>query len=48
MIEIGQVDAVIGMQRGDEAKARWIVELLETQEYSTVTRFNGADNAGHT
>jgi len=48
MSEFGQVDVVIGTQRGDEAKARWIVELLETGQYGYVARFNGADNAGHT
>jgi adenylosuccinate synthase len=40
------VDVVLGLQRGDEGKGRF-VDLLAAQ-YEMVARFNGGPNAGHT
>jgi len=40
------VDAVIGLQWGDEAKGK-LVDLL-AKDYDYIVRFNGGDNAGHT
>lgn len=39
--------AVIGGMWGDEGKGK-IVDFLATQNYQTVARFSGGDNAGHT
>ncbi|MGL4909128.1 MAG: adenylosuccinate synthetase, partial [Bacteroidales bacterium] len=40
------VDIVIGLQWGDEGKGK-IVDVL-TPNYTTVARFQGGPNAGHT
>ncbi|GAC1387521.1 MAG: adenylosuccinate synthase [Candidatus Saccharimonadales bacterium] len=40
------VDAIIGLQRGDEGKGRFTDMLA--QEHDIVARFNGGNNAGHT
>lgn len=40
------VDVVVGLQRGDEGKGRFVDELSE--HYDVVARFNGGNNAGHT
>src|SRR5579884_3417582 len=40
------IDVVVGLQRGDEGKGKF-VDLL-APEYDIVARFNGGDNAGHT
>ncbi len=40
------VDVVLGLQRGDEGKGRF-VDLLAA-DYDVVARFNGGPNAGHT
>lgn len=40
------IDVVLGLQRGDEGKGRF-VDLL-TADYDVVARFNGGPNAGHT
>lgn len=40
------VDAVVGLQRGDEGKGRFVDMLAE--QYDVVARFNGGNNAGHT
>lgn len=40
------VDVVLGLQRGDEGKGRF-VDLL-APHYDVVARFNGGPNAGHT
>jgi adenylosuccinate synthase len=40
------VDAVLGLQRGDEGKGRFVDMLAEN--YDIVARFNGGNNAGHT
>jgi len=40
------VDIVLGLQRGDEGKGRF-VDLLAAR-YDVVARFNGGPNAGHT
>jgi adenylosuccinate synthase len=39
--------AVIGMQWGDEGKAKVIDYLLRTGEYDVVARYGGGRNAGH-
>ena len=44
----GFVDAVIGLQWGDEGKGKNIDQLLLTKKYIGVARFNGGANAGHT
>lgn len=42
----GYADVVVGMQYGDEGKARIIDKIA--QNYDVVARFNGGSNAGHT
>ncbi|HTE48458.1 MAG TPA: adenylosuccinate synthetase, partial [Candidatus Paceibacterota bacterium] len=44
----GFIDAVIGLQWGDEGKGKNIDELLSHGVYSAVARFHGGANAGHT
>lgn len=44
----GFIDAVIGLQWGDEGKGKNIDELLSHGIYSGVARFQGGANAGHT
>ncbi len=44
--EYMSVDVVVGLQRGDEGKGRFVDMLAE--DHDIVARFNGADNAGHT
>ena len=40
--------AIIGMQFGDEAKAKMIGYYLKNGNYGVVARYNGGSNAGHT
>jgi adenylosuccinate synthase len=40
------VDVVVGLQRGDEGKGRFVDMLAE--KHDIVARFNGGNNAGHT
>jgi len=40
------VDVIIGLQRGDEGKGRFVDMFAE--DYDIVARFNGGNNAGHT
>ena len=40
------VDVIVGLQRGDEGKGRFVDMLSE--KHDIVTRFNGGNNAGHT
>lgn len=42
----GYADVVVGLQFGDEGKAR-VVDLL-AKKYDIIARFNGGSNAGHT
>ncbi len=42
----GYIDVVVGLQRGDEGKGRFVDMLAH--DYDIVARFNGGDNAGHT
>jgi adenylosuccinate synthase len=42
----GYADVLVGLQYGDEGKAR-VIDLLAA-EYDVVARFNGGANAGHT
>lgn len=44
----GYIDAVVGLQWGDEGKGKNIDELLSHGNYSAVARFQGGANAGHT
>jgi len=40
------IDVIVGLQRGDEGKGRFVDMLAK--EYDIVARFNGGNNAGHT
>lgn len=40
------VDAVVGLQRGDEGKGRFVDMWMG--EYDIGARYNGGPNAGHT
>jgi adenylosuccinate synthase len=40
------IDVIIGLQRGDEGKGRFVDMLSESHDI--VARFNGGNNAGHT
>lgn len=40
------VDVIVGLQRGDEGKGRFVD--LFAKNYDVVARFNGGNNAGHT
>ena len=42
------VDVVVGLQRGDEGKGRFVDALAATGQYDAVARFGGGPNAGHT
>ncbi len=44
----GFIDAVVGLQWGDEGKGKNIDALLSGGKYSAVARFQGGANAGHT
>ena len=44
----GHIDAVVGLQWGDEGKGKNIDELLSSGVYSGVARYHGGANAGHT
>lgn len=46
MSELGHVTVVVGEQRGDEGKGRFVDELA--LEHDIVARYNGGPNAGHT
>src|SRR3989339_1917972 len=43
----GFVDVVVGLQWGDEGKGKNIDQLLSSNIYSSVARFQGGANAGH-
>lgn len=43
----GSVDAIVGLQRGDEAKGRFVDMWME-EGYDNVARYGGGPNAGHT
>jgi len=45
MAEKGRLNVILGLQRGDEGKGRF-VDLL-AQKHDIVARFNGGPNAGH-
>ena len=42
------IDFVIGLQLGDESKAKVSYKLTEKYRYKNVIKFNGGPNAGHT
>ena len=46
MSKKGYSDVVLGLQFGDEGKAR-VVDFL-APNYDIIARFNGGSNAGHT
>lgn len=46
MSQPGYADVLIGLQYGDEGKAR-VVDLI-ANDYDIIARFNGGSNAGHT
>jgi adenylosuccinate synthase len=43
-----EIDAVVGLQYGDESKGKITLKLLQSGKYSHTLRFNGGHNAGHT
>jgi adenylosuccinate synthase len=43
-----KIDAVLGLQYGDEGKGKVCHSLLKQKKYTHVIRFNGGSNAGHT
>lgn len=43
-----KIDAVLGLQYGDEGKGKICHSLLKEKKYTHVIRFNGGCNAGHT
>jgi adenylosuccinate synthase len=43
-----EADVIVGLQYGDEAKAKCTYSFLQSGEYTHVVRFNGGPNAGHT
>jgi adenylosuccinate synthase len=47
---MNKVDVIIGLQYGDEAKAKCAYSILKQNKdyYNYVVRFNGGPNAGHT
>ncbi|MEK7127019.1 MAG: adenylosuccinate synthetase, partial [Patescibacteria group bacterium] len=46
LLKKGYADILIGLQYGDEGKAR-VVDFL-AKNYDVIARFNGGANAGHT
>lgn len=46
MLYCGMIDVIVGLQRGDEGKGRFVD--LVAGEYSIIARGNGGANAGHT
>ena len=47
MIIENYVDAVIGLQYGDEGKGKITASLIEEKSYELTARYNGGPNAGH-
>jgi adenylosuccinate synthase len=48
MIVNNYVDAVVGLQYGDEGKGKITASLIEQKDYDFTVRYNGGPNAGHT
>ena len=48
MIVKNYVDAVIGLQYGDEGKGKITAGICDAKNYSLTARYNGGPNAGHT
>ncbi len=46
LYQVMSVDVIVGLQRGDEGKGRFVD--LEAEKYDVVARGNGGANAGHT
>ena len=42
------IDVILGAQWGDEGKGRTVDQFINDYGYSTVARYNGGANAGHT
>ena len=47
MIINSHVDAVVGLQYGDEGKGKITAGILSQTQYDVTARFNGGPNAGH-
>ena len=48
MIVQGNVDAIVGLQYGDEGKGKVTAGIVSANNYDLTVRFNGGPNAGHT
>lgn len=48
MIVNNYVDAVIGLQYGDEGKGKVTAAICDAKNYAVTARYNGGPNAGHT
>lgn len=48
MIVKNYVDAVIGLQYGDEGKGKITASICDAKDYAVTARYNGGPNAGHT
>lgn len=48
MIFTNNVDAIIGLQYGDEGKGKITAGLINSNQHNTCIRYNGGPNAGHT
>lgn len=46
MLYLGMLDVVVGLQRGDEGKGRFVDMVAD--KYAIIARGNGGSNAGHT
>lgn len=47
MIIRDYVDAIVGLQYGDEGKGKITASLVEAKDYDYTVRYNGGPNAGH-
>ena len=47
MIVTEYVDAIVGLQYGDEGKGKITASLIDQFNYDYTVRYNGGPNAGH-
>ena len=47
-LKIDNIDIVVGLAWGDEAKGKITAQLAREDKYDFVCRWNGGHNAGHT
>jgi adenylosuccinate synthase len=47
-MQVQSVDAVIGLQYGDEGKGKIAAAISQQIDYDLIARYNGGSNAGHT